>query len=151
MQNAACLAGMACSNSLFALAHSFGHALGAAFHVAHGRAVGLFLPYTIEFSIGGDAPTRYGEIAHHLHLASETERQGAVNLAQAVRELARQAAQPMTIRELGISEAAFEAQLDALVENAEADSQTLTSVRVPTTAEFARLFRCAYIGCPVDF
>lgn len=151
MQNAACLAGMACSNSLFALAHSLGHSLGALFHVPHGRCVGLFLPYTIEFSVQGEEPTRYADIAYTLHLPAETERQGAGHLAEAVRRLARSVGQSLTIQEMGIAEADFEAHLDKLVENAESDSQTISSVRVPTTDEFYRLFRCAYAGRPVDF
>jgi len=151
MQNAACLAGMACSNSLFALAHSLGHSLGALFHVPHGRNVGLFLPYTIEFSVRGPEPTRYGEIAHVLRLPADSETEAAAHLVEAIRRLARTIGQPLTIRDLGIDEAEFEASLDRLVENAEADSQTLTSVRVPTTEEFYSLYRSAYDGRPVDF
>jgi len=151
MQNAACLAGMACSNSLFALAHSLGHSLGAVFHVPHGRNVGLFLPYTIEFSVRGPEPTRYGEIAHVLRLPADSEAEAATHLVEAIRRLARTIGQPLTIRDLGIDEAGFEASLDRLVENAESDSQTLTSVRVPTTEEFYSLYRSAYAGRPVDF
>ncbi|MGQ9586662.1 MAG: iron-containing alcohol dehydrogenase, partial [Anaerolineae bacterium] len=151
MQNAACLAGMALSNSLSALAHSLGRSLGALFHVPHGRSVGLFLPYTIEFSVRGPEPTRYAEIAHVLRLPAGTEGEGAAHLAQAVRGLAREIGQPLTIRDLGIEASQFEANLDKLVGNAEADSQTLTSVRVPTTGEFYHLYRCAYAGQIVDF
>lgn len=151
MQVAACLAGMACSNSLFALAHSLGHALGAAFHLPHGRCVGLFLPYTVEFSVRGPEPTRYGDIARALGLPAGTEAEGAVNLVEAIRRLAREIGQPLTLHDMGISEAQMEAHLDLLVDHAEADSQTITSVRVPTTDEFRSLFRCAYAGRPVDF
>ena len=151
MQVAACLAGMACSNSLFALAHSLGHALGAAFHLPHGRCVGLFLPYTVEFSVRGPEPTRYGEIAQALGLPASTEAEGALNLVEAIRSLAREIGQPLTLHDMGIAEADLEARLELLVGNAEADSQTLTSVRVPTTEEFRALFRYAYAGRPVDF
>ncbi|MBC7222782.1 MAG: iron-containing alcohol dehydrogenase [Anaerolineae bacterium] len=151
MQVAACLAGMACSNSLFALAHSLGHALGAAFHLPHGRCVGLFLPYTVEFSVRGPEPTRYGDIARALGLPADTEAEGAVNLVEAIRRLAREIGQPLTLHDMGIGEAQLEAHLDLLVDHAEADSQTITSVRVPTTEEFRSLFRCAYAGRPVDF
>lgn len=151
MQVAACLAGMACSNSLFALAHSLGHALGAAFHLPHGRCVGLFLPYTVEFSVRGSEPTRYGEIARALGLPATTEEEAALSLVEAIRSLARRIGQPLSLRDMGIAEADLEARLELLVGNAEADSQTLTSVRVPTTEEFRRLFRYAYAGRPVDF
>ena len=32
------------------VAHAMGHVLGATFHVPHGRAVSLCLPYTLEFA-----------------------------------------------------------------------------------------------------
>ncbi|MGC9349936.1 MAG: iron-containing alcohol dehydrogenase, partial [Anaerolineae bacterium] len=49
MHNAATLAGLGFGNAMASMAHAAGHALGAAFHVPHGRAVGLLLPYTIEY------------------------------------------------------------------------------------------------------
>ena len=41
MQNAATIAGLGFGNSMAALAHGMGHALGAIFHTPHGRAVAL--------------------------------------------------------------------------------------------------------------
>ena len=49
MMNAATMGGMSFGNSMAGLGHSTGHALGGIFHVPHGRAVGLFLPYTMEY------------------------------------------------------------------------------------------------------
>jgi alcohol dehydrogenase class IV len=150
MQNAAAIAGLGFGNSMAALAHSMGHSLGAIFHIPHGRAVGLFLPYTIEFAVRGGG-TRYAEIARFLGLPSRTEEEGASSLAEAVRKLSKRLGQPLTIEELGISQEEFEAELNKLVENAEADTQTLTSPRIPSTEEFEKLFRYAYEGRRVDF
>jgi alcohol dehydrogenase class IV len=150
MQNAAAIAGLGFGNSMAALAHSMGHSLGAIFHIPHGRAVGLFLPYTIEFAVRGGG-TRYAEIARFLGLPSRTEEEGASSLAEAVRKLARRLEQPLTIEELGILPEEFEAELERLIENAEADTQTLTSPRIPSTEEFEKLFRYAYEGRRVDF
>jgi alcohol dehydrogenase class IV len=150
MQNAAAIAGLGFGNSMAALAHSMGHSLGAIFHIPHGRAVGLFLPYTIEFAVRGGG-TRYAEIARFLGLPSRTEEEGASSLAEAVRKLSKRLGQPLTIEELGISQEEFEAELNKLIENAEADTQTLTSPRIPSTEEFEKLFRYAYEGRRVDF
>ena len=49
LQNAATIAGLGFGNAMAGLAHGMGHSLGAVFHVPHGRAVALFLPYTIEY------------------------------------------------------------------------------------------------------
>ena len=67
MQNAAAIAGLGFGNSMAALAHGLGHALGGVFHVPHGRAVALFLPYAIEYSVNGEAgSTRYLPITKFL-------------------------------------------------------------------------------------
>src|SRR5512137_1545458 len=58
MHNAATCAGLGFGNSMASLAHAMGHALGAVFHLPHGRAVSLFLPYTIEFA-AMTIPDRY--------------------------------------------------------------------------------------------
>jgi len=150
MHNAACIAGLGFGNALAALAHSLGHSLGAVFHVPHGRAVGLFLPYTIEFCAHGGG-TRYAEIARFLGLAAESEEEGAASLVSAIRGLLKRLSQPGTIGELGISSAEFEAGLTKLVENAENDSCAVTSPRIPSAEEFERLYRYAFEGRAVDF
>jgi alcohol dehydrogenase class IV len=150
MHNAATIAGLACSNSLFALAHSLGHSLGALFHIPHGRAVGLFLPYTIEYSAPSGA-ARYADIARFLGLPADDEETAAWALSARVRQLMHEIDQPQSIAALGIARADFDAQLEALVDRAESDSQTVTSPRVPDRGEFARLFVYAYEGRPIDF
>jgi acetaldehyde dehydrogenase/alcohol dehydrogenase len=59
MHNAATIAGLAFSNTAIMLAHALAHGLSGSFSLPHGRLVGLFTPYTIEYnsSIIGD---RYG-------------------------------------------------------------------------------------------
>ncbi len=153
MHNAATLAGMGFGNSMVALAHSMGHALGGIFHTPHGRAVALFLPYSIEFIARGPTmiPTRYGEIAHFLGLPAETEEQGAASLVAAIRDLMRQVEQPLTLQELGVGREELEANMETLATNAELDVYTITSLRVPTHDEIIRLYHCAYEGQSVDF
>lgn len=143
LQNAATIAGLGFGNSMAALAHGMGHALGGVFHVPHGRAVALFLPYTIEFTAESGETARYDEIAHALNLAPLAPGEGAALLADAIRRLERSVGQPLTLREAGIDPAAFEAELDALVENAMNDTQTLMSARIPDENEMRGLFRAA--------
>jgi alcohol dehydrogenase class IV len=150
MHNAACIAGLGFGNSMAALAHALGHTLGGVFHVPHGRAVGLFLPYTIEFTARGGG-TRYAEIARFLSLPAGDEAEGAASLVQAIRDLARRIDQPLTIRELGIAQEDFEVNLPRLAANAETDTSMVTSTRVPSTEQNKQLFRYAYGGREVDF
>lgn len=151
MHNAACIAGLGFGNSMAALAHALGHALGAVFPVPHGRAVGLFLPYTIEFTAQWDAPIRYGELARFLGLSADSEAEACTRLVAAIRRLAERVGQPLSLQQAGITAWDFEARLPKLVENALCDSCAVLGRRAPTEAEMQQLFRYAYSGQPIDF
>jgi len=148
MHNAATIAGLGFGNSMGALAHAMGHPLSPLFGIPHGRAVGLFLLYTIEFT-AREAPGRYAEIARFLGLAAASDAEGAASLAEAVRDLARRINQPTSVEELGIPREDFEAALQKMIEDGEND--TVTSARIPDRVELARLFRYAYEGKSIDF
>ena len=157
MHNAATIAGLGFGNSMAAMAHALGHSLGALCPVPHGRAVGLFLPYTIEFTVRGDTPTRYAEIARFLALPAAAgagtpdEAEGAASLAGAIRDLARRIDQPTSLREAGISRQDLAAQLPALIDNALNDSAMILGLRFPDAAEVEKIYRYAFEGKPVDF
>lgn len=151
MHNAATIAGLGFGNSMVAMAHALGHSIGAVLSLPHGRAVGLCLPYTIEFTVRGDAPTRYGEIARFLGLPAATEAEGAASLVTAIRQLARQIDQPCTLQEAGVSVEEFERHLPKLVANALNDSAMTINPRFPEEEEVERVFRCLCRGDCVDF
>ena len=150
MHNAAAIGGIGFGNSQATLAHCMGHALGALFHVPHGRTVALFLPYTIEYIVNGGG-SRYAGIGQALGLRADDEPTGAASLVAAVRDLERQLHQPLTVRELGIDQAAFEQVLPELVARAEIDSQIASSWRVPDSNDLRRLFEYAYTGRSIGF
>ncbi|HFD39466.1 MAG TPA: iron-containing alcohol dehydrogenase [Anaerolineae bacterium] len=151
MHNAATIAGLGFGNAQAAMAHALGHSLGAVLHVPHGRAVGLFLPYTIEFIVRGYLPTRYADLARFLGLPAEDEAQAAAAFAAAIRDLARRIEQPLSLQEAGIPADEFEASLPKLVANALNDSAMIISPRFPEEEEVERLYRYAYEGRPIDF
>ncbi len=150
MHNAATGAGLGFGNAWASLAHAMGHALGAAFHVSHGRAVGILLPYTIEFA-ACESPGRFAELADRLGLEAGSGEGGCRELAERIRELARQIGSPTNVAEAGIDLEACEARLEKMVDDAFNDSQILTAPRSPTYDELAQLFRCAFEGRDVDF
>lgn len=55
LAQASTMAGIAFSNSMVALVHSLGHALGAVAHLPHGLCMNLFLPYVLQFNLQHDA------------------------------------------------------------------------------------------------
>jgi alcohol dehydrogenase class IV len=127
-----------------------GHSLGAAFHVPHGRAVGLFLPYSIEFA-ARVAPERFADLARVLGFTRAEGEEAARALADRVRSLARETGSPIRAAELGIQRGAYEAQVETLVDNAFNDTQMVTAARSPSYEELGQLFFCAYDGYKVDF
>ncbi len=152
MHNAAAIAGLGFINSMCSLAHALGHSLGAVYNLPHGRTVGLFLPYTIQFNALGDEPTRYHEIAAFLGLPAATVRQGTDSLIKAINQLADRIGQPRSLRQaLDLSLDQLEADLDRLVEYAETDTQIVTSVRAPSTDDVRQLFLYAYHGQAINW
>ncbi|MGB3905277.1 MAG: iron-containing alcohol dehydrogenase [Anaerolineae bacterium] len=150
MANAATLAGLGFGNSMAGLAHSMAHALGGVFHTPHGRAVGLFLPYTMEYA-ARENPSRYAEIARYLGLPSASDAEGAGSLARSMRELLERLEHPLSLKDMGIEREALEERMDKLIENAENEASTVVHPRVPTAEELERLFLYAYEGQEVDF
>ena len=150
MHNAGCIAGIGFINSLAAMAHATGHSLGALFHVPHGRAVGLFLPYTIEF-IGEGREELWAEIAYAVGLEVPKGKRAAAILAQAIRGLAHDINQPLSIRETGISLDSFKKAMEKLIDNVMADGSLIVSARIPNAAETERFFNYTYEGKSIDF
>jgi alcohol dehydrogenase class IV len=151
MHNAATIAGLGFGNSMAAAAHALGHSIGALLPIPHGRAVGLCLPYTVEFTLRGYLPTRYAEIARFLGLPAADEGQAVTSLVQAVRDLARRIDQPLSLQAAGIPREVFLAQLPALMENAVNDSAMTVAPRFPEDEEVEQILHCIYEGTPVDF
>jgi alcohol dehydrogenase class IV len=150
LHNAATCAGLGFGNAMASMAHAMGHSLGGAFHVPHGRAVALFLPYTIEF-FAPQAPERFAELAAFVGFPNAGDEKAARTLARHIRDLCRKVGNPTSIAEVGIERKAYENQLDKLVDDALNDTQMVTAVRTPSFEETRQLFLYAYDGRPVDF
>ncbi len=150
MHNAAALAGLGFGNAMASMAHALGHALGAKFHIPHGRAVSLFLPHTLEF-ITPVAAERAAALARALRLPGESDEVLAQNLASKIRHLREQLEEPESIAAMGIGEAEYMASLDVLIDNAFNDTSMLTTPRMPDYDELRDILLYAYQGKPIDF
>ena len=158
MAHASCMAGMAFSNAFLGINHSLAHKLGAFHHLPHGMANSLVMNEVIRFN-AEDAPTkqaafaqykypnaswRYARIADHLGLGGSTNEEKVELLIKAIEELQAKVNMPKTIKEAGISEDAFYATLDEMVEQAFDDQCTGANPRYPLMSELKEIYIISY-------
>ena len=148
VQNASCMAGIAFTNSNLGITHSLAHALGAEFHLPHGRANALLMEAVIAYNadIAGTANNyaawKYQKMAAELNLPARTPREGTVSLLRAIAQLKRELGVPQSIEATGRVEAdKFEAALTKMAEDAMNDRCTPTNPVVPTKADLIALYR----------
>jgi len=159
MHNAACIAALAFSNASVGVNHALAHAFGARFHISHGRANALMLPYVIAYNAsvptkfmpspnqrGYTAHQKYAQMADLLGLGGNTVAEKVNRLVAAIESLLDRLEFPRSIADLGISEAEFERALPDLAQAASEDPSWLSNPRMPLVSELADLFRMAYRG-----
>lgn len=149
VHNASCLAGAAFSNAGLGLCHSMAHAMGAQFHIPHGRANAILLPVVMSFNAGCETTltpvaTRYAELASLIGMGATSMRQSALNLIHMVRRLQQRMGVPQCIKDVGVSAEDFEAALDAMADAALADRCTATNPKPCTKEDIIELYRQAY-------
>ena len=150
MHVAQCLAGMAFSNALLGITHSLAHKIGAIFHIPHGCANAILLPYVIQFNKKA-ALSRYADLARVAGLSGRTEAQLVLSYEEAIRDLNRTMDIPLNIKDYGVSEELYESHKAAIAHNAVLDACTPENPRRVNDEEMGRILECAYYGKPVTF
>lgn len=150
MHIAQCLAGMAFSNALLGITHSMAHKTGAVFHIPHGCANAIYLPYVIDYNKKVCA-VRYADIAKALGLKGNTTDELVDSLTSFINDLNKQLSIPATLKEYGITEKDFYDNLDRISENAILDACTGANPRPITAVEMKKLFTATFTGEKVNF
>lgn len=150
MHYAQCLAGMAFSNALLGICHSMAHKTGAVFHIPHGCANAIYLPYVIQFNAKKCAD-RYATIARSINLEGNTDEELVDSLVAFVQGLNKKMSIPLTLKEYGIAEDAFNDKVELISERAIEDACTGSNPREISKEEMVKLFNCVYTGEKVDF
>ena len=157
---AATLAGISFANAFLGVCHSMAHKLGAAYHLPHGIANALMINEVIQFNATDNpikqaafsqyswpsAKERYARVADYLQLGGTTNDQKVELLIQAIDELKGKLNIPMSIKEAGVDEKEFYANLDQLAEDAFDDQCTGANPRYPLISELKTLYTLAYKG-----
>jgi acetaldehyde dehydrogenase/alcohol dehydrogenase len=149
-QNAATMSGLAFGNAQVGLSHAMGHALGAVFHMPHGLAVAVSNLYVIEYS-RRDAAERYADVARVIGVKDDIDEKAVDALVERIKQLMKRLNTPLSLGETRVSRAAFEQEIDALVEKTNRSTCTFVNPRVPDVEEIRKLFVCMYEGVPVNF
>lgn len=138
MLNASMAAGMAFTNVSLGIVHSMAHTIGSYFHVAHGLADAILLPYVMEFNRGeAYAGEAYDKLAASI---------GSEDLTETIKDLNKKVGIPSALKAVIEDEAAFMGMLDKLTEGARADGCTKTNPIIPTAEQFKELYIKAYKG-----
>ena len=149
MHNASCIAGMAFTNAFLGLNHSMAHKLGGEYHIAHGRANAILLPYVIKYN--SELPNKFTIFPKYEKFVADEKYAKLAKVAglggeNAIKQLMRDLNMPMSIKECGIDENVFMSNLDALAEHAHDDQCTGANPKYPTVEEIKELYKKAYYG-----
>ncbi len=146
MHNASCLAGVAFNVAGVGLCHSMAHAFGEQFHVAHGRANAMILPFVLAYNAGLDSDEespvlmRYEKAANLLGISAGTPKATVHILINRIRILEKKIAIPQHISELGISREDFDAAIEEMAGHAYNDPCNKTNPFMPTKDDIVSLF-----------
>lgn len=136
MLNASMVAGLAFTNVSLGIVHSMAHTLGGYFHVAHGLADAILLPYIIEFnSTNPVAKAIYDKLAKDL---------GGNDFCEIVKNLNRSVGIPACMKEVVPDESAYLSKIEEMSAAALADGCTKTNPVIPTIGQFIELFKKVY-------
>ena len=145
-----CLAGMAFSNALLGITHSLAHKIGAIFHIPHGCANAILMPYVIQFNKKA-ALSRYADLARVAGLPGRTDAQLVISYEKAIGELNEAMNIPHSIKDYGVTEELYKEHRDSIAHNAVLDACTPENPREVDDELMGRILDCAYYGKPVTF
>ena len=131
--------------------------IGGEYHVLHGRANAVLLPYVIEYNAAKPskfvsfpkyekfvADEKYAEIAKYLGLPAKTPEEGVKSLIQAIRELMAGMDVPATFQACGVDEKEYMEKLHDIANKAFEDQCTTANPRLPLVTEIEEIMIKAY-------
>lgn len=134
MQNAATIAGLGFGNSNTGLSHALAHSVGAVFHIPHGRAVGIALPYSLAYISSNpalpDAPDpveRLDTAARFVEINAKSVRERIQKFILKIKNLEREIGEPLSLKEAGITENQMTEEIETLVGVASLDPNMYTT------------------------
>ena len=162
MHNASTIAGMAFTNAFLGINHSLAHKLGAEYHIPHGRANAIILPYVVRYN--ATKPTKFvsfpkyeyfiadekiRKLAERVGLPASTKEEGISSFIKAIKDLMEKLEMPKSLKECGIDEQDFLSKVDTLADRAFEDQCTTANPRLPLVKELKQILLDAYYGADI--
>lgn len=154
MHIASCLAGLAFNSASLGLNHGMAHQLGATFHIPHGRANAILLPYIIEFNSGIGLTNRsqreypscvrkYCNLARILGVSNMNEVTTIRALISYMHFLNGEMQIPAKVSEAvpNLTKEEYEAAIDKMADAALRDGCTITNPRTPLKDDIKEIYR----------
>jgi len=141
MHHYQCIAGMSFTNVGVAVIHGIAHALGARFHMAHGLACAVVLPFALKFN--RQDPTVDEKLRYLSRLC------GCEDIVEAICQLENTIGIPGSLQKAGIGEEEFLGSLEFVVQSSLLGATKFNPI--PMTEESIRaLLKEAYYGKTID-
>lgn len=147
MANASTMAGAAFSNSMVGLVHAIGHALGGEYHIPHGDAMNILLPYVMRYN-QTVLEEQYGKLLIYFAgadiYAATPEQERGRRMIQEVRKLQKRlhhlCGLPLTLQEVYSEPMDFE----LVAEKAMNDGAILVNPKKAEKNDIIRILKAAY-------
>ena len=160
MANASTIAGMAFANAFLGVCHSMAHKLGAYHHLPHGIANALLIEHVMRYNADPapvkmgtfsqypypHAKERYCEVARFIGIQGKDNDEVFENFIKAIADLKERVGIKKYIKDYNITEEAFAATMDDMVENAFNDQCTGANPRYPLMKEIKEMYWRAFDG-----
>ena len=144
VQFASCMAGIAFDNSSLGINHSIAHTVGAKFHIAHGRANAIIMPYVIE--VNTEANKKYYEVSRELGLPADTIEEGKSSLLSFVRILKEKLGIEKCLKDYGVDFETFKREIPSMLSDIKKDICTIYNPNKLSDEEYIRLLVKIYFG-----
>lgn len=152
MHVASCLAGLAFNSASLGINHSMAHQLGAHFHIPHGRANAMLLPYIIEFNSTINKYSRsrkeypkqvekYCTVARTLGVQNFNTITTIRSLVAWTQFMLQEMSIPQSVSKAGVcTEREYFDAIPDMADAALADACTATNPRVPTKEDIIDIY-----------
>ncbi len=149
MQLGAYFAGTAIENSMLGATHALANPLSAHFELTHGTAIGVMLPYVVQFnSKEPEARKIYSSLVNQAGLTDSASEDPVQTLVRTLRKLIGEVAgQPLTLKECGVDKELF----PQMAEEAALQWTGQFNPRTVTPQLLLEIYKCAFDGTDVTF